>query len=106
MYGKKISTLLIFINFFYHQIVKLTLITSSLLLFAGFTSAPKYLFNIISEQKTPNRNHSIKTIARKIRGAFYLKNVCLNKFIDDPFVTKMICQTLVNYRILLESEKC
>ena len=23
---------------------------------------------------------------------------------DDPFVTKMICQTLVNYRILLESE--
>ena len=84
--------------------VKLTLITSSLLLFTGFASTSKCLFNIISEQNTSHRRHSVRAIARKIRGEFYLKSVCLNKFMDDPFVVKMIRQTLVNYRILSESE--
>ena len=84
--------------------IKLSLMSSSLLLFAGFSTTPKYLFNNISEPKTPSWHHSVKVVARKIRGEFYLKGVCLNKFMDDPLVTKMIRQTLVNYRILSESE--
>ena len=58
----------------------------------------------IAEKAKFRRRHSIQTIARKIRGEFYLKSVCLNKFMDDPLVTKMIRQTLVNYRILSESD--
>ena len=78
--------------------------SSSLLLFAGFSATPKYLLNNISEPNTPGWHHSVKVVARKIRGEFYLKGVCLNKFMDDPLVTKMIRQTLVHYRILSESE--
>ena len=84
--------------------MKFQLISSSLVLFTGFSTTPKYLFNNISEPKTPSWHHSVKLVARKIRGEFYLKGVCLNKFMDDPLVTKMIRQTLVNYRILSESE--
>ena len=58
----------------------------------------------IAEKAKFRPRHSIQTIARKIHGEFYLKSVCLNKFMDDPLVTKMIRQTLVNYRILSESE--
>ena len=58
----------------------------------------------VTEKAKFRRRHSIQTIARKIRGEFYLKSVCLNRFMDDPLVTKMIRQTLVNYRILSESD--
>ena len=58
----------------------------------------------VAEQAEHPRRHSIETIARKIHGEFYLKSVCLNKFMDDPLVTKMIRQTLVNYRLLSESD--
>ena len=82
---------------------KLVLINISLLLLAGSSVTTRCLFNI-NEQKMFRRHHSIQTIARKIRGEFYLKSVCLNRFMDDPLVTKMIRQTLVNYRILSESD--
>ena len=83
--------------------IKFQLITSSLVLFTGFTGTTQQLFNI-HRATTAHWPHPVKLIARKIRGTFYLKGICLNKFMDDPLVTKMIRQTLMNYRILSESE--
>ena len=83
--------------------IKFQLISSSLVLFTGFSGTTQQLFNI-HRATTVHWPHPVKLIARKIRGTFYLKGVCLNKYMDDPLVTKMIRQTLMNYRILSESE--
>ena len=77
--------------------VKFQLVSS--LLFFGASSS---IIPQVYLQEKVNRHHSVQTVARKIRGEFYLKSACLNKFMDDPFVVKMIRQTLVNYRILSE----
>ena len=82
--------------------VKFQLVSSLLFLGASCSSASQ--LNLASIQSKIRGSYSAGVIASRIKGELYLKGVCLNKYMDDPIVTTIIRDTLVNFEVLTESE--
>ena len=82
--------------------IKFQLVTS--LLFLGATCSTFPQFNLTGIQNKLRGSYSAGIIASRITGELYLKGVCLNKYMDDPIVTTIIRDTLVNFEVLTESE--
>ena len=82
--------------------IKFQLIGSLLFLGASCSSASQ--LNLASIQSKIRGSYSAGVIASRIKGELYLKGVCLNKYMDDPIVTTIIRDTLVNFEVLTESE--
>ena len=82
--------------------VKFHLIGS--LLFLGASCSSVSQLNLGGTQSKLRGSYSAGIVASRITGELYLKGVCLNKYMDDPLVTKIIRETLVNFEVLMESE--
>ena len=82
--------------------VKFQLVSS--LLFLSTSCATVAQFNYLVGTSVKLNKSSAKSIAGKISGELYLKGVCLNKYMDDPLVTKIIREELVNFELLSKQE--
>ena len=74
------------------------------LLFLGASCSSVSQLKLGGTQNKLRGSYSAGIVASRITGELYLKGVCLNKYMDDPLVTKIIRETLVNFGVLLESE--
>ena len=74
------------------------------LLFLGASCSSFSQLKLGGTQNKLRGSYSAGIVASRITGELYLKGVCLNKYMDDPLVTKIIRETLVNFGVLLESE--
>lgn len=68
------------------------------------SSSPVLQFDLTIKSVKLNKFRSAESIAGKISGELYLKEIFLNKYMDDPLVTKIIYETLVNYEMLYPLE--
>ena len=82
--------------------MKFQLVSS--LLFLGASCVTFTQLNLAGSQSELPGSYSAEIIASRIKGELYLKGVCLNKYMDDPTVTTVIRDTLVNFEVLMESE--
>ena len=82
--------------------IKFQLVSS--LLFLGASCSTVTHLNLLGTQNKLRGSYSAGMIASRIKGELYLKGVCLNKYMDDPIVTAVIRDTLVNFELLTESE--
>lgn len=82
--------------------MKFQLVSS--LLFLSTSCATVAKFNYLVGTSVKLNKSSAKSIAGKISGELYLKGVCLNKYMDDPLVTKIIREELVNFELLSKQE--
>ena len=78
---------------------------SSLLLLGSSCSTVYFNFLIDTQSQLHEKgSYSAWTIASKISSELDLKFVCFKKYMDEPLVTKMIRETLVNYEVLSQQE--